>query len=373
MTSTTQRPATAKQLSYLRVLAQRTGTTFTPPASSRHASREIERMRGLKAERTDPRERGESLDRYAAAPDDEEPSGRTAVPTGPGRTPHSRQAPGSEKPRSRTARATVIASHTRGGSPRQVITVAIAGRTLVIDRSPARGDARVLARLEPEEPQENARLIARMYIADTTSSPPRRVTAADLKSPERAPVDPAPVRWETPLIAGIGATFQIQRAATGGIAVVRWTKTRGRGESPAAAVPLRQVVAQLEDYQPAIAMTRAAIDANDQDPQVSVVKLKAELQRLTESRIVLNRRLREHVQRAVEHDQTTMSAIAVRCGRFRTSDRGGRTGETSWLARRIGVLAEAGAARPTPWVHTDVLAVIARDGLGINPCEAELG
>jgi hypothetical protein len=254
-----------------------------------------------------------------------------------------------------------------------VITVSIAGRTLVIDRAAAGGDARLLAQLAPEEPQGNARLIARMYIADKTSSPPRRATAADLQSPERPPVDPAPVRWETPLIAGIGATFQIQRTSTAAIAALRWTETRSRVASPTAAVPLRQVIAQLEDYQPAIAMTQAAIDANDQDPLVSVVKLKAELQRLTESRIVLNRRLREHVQRAVEHDQTTMSAIAVRCGRFRTSDRGGQTGETSWLARRIGVLPEAGAARPTPWVHTDVLAVIARDGLGINPCEAELG
>ena len=47
MSNTTVKPATAKQLRYLRALAQKTGTTFTPPATSREASREITRMRSL--------------------------------------------------------------------------------------------------------------------------------------------------------------------------------------------------------------------------------------------------------------------------------------------------------------------------------------
>jgi hypothetical protein len=51
--------------------------------------------------------------------------------------------------------------------------------------------------------------------------------------------------------------------------------------------------------------------------------------------------------------------------------RGRESGETSWLARRIGQLPEAGQPRPTPWVHNDVLALIARDGLGISPREVE--
>jgi len=37
-------PATPKQLRYLRVLAERTGTTFTPPGTSQEASRAIEQM-----------------------------------------------------------------------------------------------------------------------------------------------------------------------------------------------------------------------------------------------------------------------------------------------------------------------------------------
>ena len=68
----------------------------------------------------------------------------------------------------------------------------------------------------------------------------------------------------------------------------------------------------------------------------------------------------------------TMSVIAIRCGRIKRDPNGRESGETSWLARRIGVAPEAGAPRPTPWIHTDVLALIARDGLGIAPAEAEL-
>lgn len=43
-----QSPApTAKQLSYLRRLAEQTGTTFTPPQTRGQASREIKRLKAL--------------------------------------------------------------------------------------------------------------------------------------------------------------------------------------------------------------------------------------------------------------------------------------------------------------------------------------
>jgi hypothetical protein len=46
MTSTTPaRPATRKQLAYLRALAAKTGQTFTPPRTSAEASREIQRLK----------------------------------------------------------------------------------------------------------------------------------------------------------------------------------------------------------------------------------------------------------------------------------------------------------------------------------------
>jgi len=68
-----------------------------------------------------------------------------------------------------------------------------------------------------------------------------------------------------------------------------------------------------------------------------------------------------------------MSEIATRCGRRKLDANGNHSGETSWLARRIGILPEGGKSTPTPWVSSDVLALIARNGLGIAPREAELG
>ena len=50
---------------------------------------------------------------------------------------------------------------------------------------------------------------------------------------------------------------------------------------------------------------------------------------------------------------------------------GNESGETSWLARRLGLLPEGGKERPTPWIHSDVLALIARRGLGLSPREVE--
>jgi hypothetical protein len=67
-----------------------------------------------------------------------------------------------------------------------------------------------------------------------------------------------------------------------------------------------------------------------------------------------------------------MSEIAIRCGRRKWDQRGCESGETSWLARRIGMLPEGGESEPTPWVHSDVLALIACNGLGLAPCEVEL-
>ena len=42
----------------------------------------------------------------------------------------------------------------------------------------------------------------------------------------------------------------------------------------------------------------------------------------------------------------------MRCGRTKRDRRGGLSGETSWLGRRIGELPEGGEAEPTPWIHS---------------------
>jgi hypothetical protein len=85
----------------------------------------------------------------------------------------------------------------------------------------------------------------------------------------------------------------------------------------------------------------------------------------------LNRGLREAVEREVRAGMS-MSEIATRCGRMKADRNGNRSGETSWLARRIGQMPEGGHARPTPWIHSDTLALIAREGLGVSPREVEL-
>ncbi len=61
----------------------------------------------------------------------------------------------------------------------------------------------------------------------------------------------------------------------------------------------------------------------------------------------------------------------MRCGRLKHDAAGNCSGETSWLARRLGMMPEGGREQPTPWVHSDVLALIARDGLGLSPREVE--
>src|ERR1019366_5118383 len=73
----THRGPTPKQLRYLRVLAEQTGTTFAPPTSSAEASREIDRLAALKRERGTHRELPDSAEQvvYATAPAPDETSG----------------------------------------------------------------------------------------------------------------------------------------------------------------------------------------------------------------------------------------------------------------------------------------------------------
>jgi hypothetical protein len=82
--------------------------------------------------------------------------------------------------------------------------------------------------------------------------------------------------------------------------------------------------------------------------------------------------LRETVQRELRLGALSMSEIALRCGRVKHDRRGNTSGQTSWLARRIGQKPEGGGDRPCPWIHSDVLALIARDGLRLSPHEVEL-
>ena len=66
------KPPTAKQLTYLRALAERTGRTFAMPRTRKDASVEIRKLKASPAEsRVERRiERGEIADAVAAGPQD---------------------------------------------------------------------------------------------------------------------------------------------------------------------------------------------------------------------------------------------------------------------------------------------------------------
>jgi len=72
-TTKSHRPPTAKQLRYLRALAEQTGTSFTTPHSSTEASREICRLRGRRA----------SDGRYVEVPDDHDGERQLIYATAP--------------------------------------------------------------------------------------------------------------------------------------------------------------------------------------------------------------------------------------------------------------------------------------------------
>jgi hypothetical protein len=135
---------------------------------------------------------------------------------------------------------------------------------------------------------------------------------------------------------------------------------------------VRDAIAALESYEPIRTLTASAIRRHRIDGVASVALLRAELVRVNESPIVLNRSIREAVLAKTERDALSMSEIAMRCGRIKRDPAGNESGETSWLARRVGLLPEGGHDTPTRWIHTDVLALIARDGLGVSPREVEV-
>jgi hypothetical protein len=391
--SNQSQPATSKQLAYLRALAHETGTTFVTPRDRRQASREIDRINRLKRQNgrhVEPAHRPSREMTYATAPDSSEIEGwgssarwRTstpretrpsAAPGRPGATSNTDGADPHDAPVSPAARLACYRDDS--GVTRELVTVRLSDATLVIDRVPdSHEDARLVGRLGDDEAPENAQLLARLYLADPSRGSCRRVTWEDLQVEhvDASTVQVPGPRWDAPLVAGIGLILRVQVVTADATRKeIRWTRAAASEPGTLEPVSLRCVIAELRDYHPAVAMTAAAIRTHEQRPGHSTFALRSELKRMTASPIVLNRRLRERVEHAVGDLGLTMSEIALRCGRSKRDKRGNESGETSWLARRIGQLPEAGAEHPTPWVHTDVLALIARDGLGVSPCEVEV-
>jgi hypothetical protein len=259
---------------------------------------------------------------------------------------------------------------------------------LVVDRDAVtRADGRLVAHLGSEEPADNAGLMCDLYLtggadrscrplapADLAAVPyadekhtdtsKRNVQVDEINSPDNGLIDdrqewlyrlePAPARMSIP--------------------EMRWQQSPAeRDERPARVLSLREVIASLESYEPALTISRKVLARHEEDPDISVSKLRAETQRVCASRIVLNRGLREATLDITKANGLSMSEIAIRCGRVKRDARGNVSGETSWLSRRLGLAPEGGKSHPTPWIHSDVLALIARRGLAISPREVELG
>ena len=278
-------------------------------------------------------------------------------------------------PRRRSARDLLLGGYTDPhGQPREVIARAgAAGSTLVIDRDRASGgDQRLVAHLGADEPAANAALVCNRYLQDTAAGH-GGCRALDAEDSRIAPFEHSPGLERTPphassaeLVDRLGSAFALEplRSALS-IPELRWCR---RGQP----VSVREAIASLESYEPVRALTLHALTLHGRSDAISTTVLRAELTRVQDSPIVLNRRLREVVLATVERQQLSMSEIAIRCGRVKHDRKGNQSGETSWLARRVGLLPEGGHSTPTPWIHSDVLALIARHGLGVSPREVEL-
>ncbi len=279
-----------------------------------------------------------------------------------------------------TAEHSVLGRYVAEGRLREVLTQpGSAGSVLVVDRDvSSEGDLRLVAHLGADEPPGNAALACRDYLLYPSHRWCRRLTAEDLVV---APFGERPVQDEddaapapAPLCDRHGCTYLLGPADTGmSIPQLRWLRLGADRASAPEPVGVRDVVGSLEDYEPVRTLTVRALERHRGDQHVSTYTLGAELERLDASRIVLNRGLREAVV-AVVDSGVSMSEITVRCGRLKRSGGTAAGGDTSWLARRVGLMPEGGrGGRPTPWVHSEVLALIARRGLGISPREVELG
>jgi hypothetical protein len=268
------------------------------------------------------------------------------------------------------------------GRLRQVVALpGAAGSVLVVDRDAVTlGDRRLVAHLAGDEPCENAALVCCSYLRDPESRWCRRVTPADLEvapfaEAEQIALQAAAAPGAARLIDRQGRAYRLElRSARISIPVLRWCRSQpGVEVGLSEPVSMREAIATLESYEPVRALTLRALALHHEDHTVSTTMLRVERERIDASQIVLNRGLRRAVLAATEGRGLSMSEIAIRCGRIRHDSRGNPSGETSWLARRLGIMSEGGKNTPTPWIHSDVLALIARCGLGISPREVELG
>lgn len=269
----------------------------------------------------------------------------------------------------------------RDGHRRELVAIRAAhGSTIVLDRDAATlSDRRLVAHLGADEPPENAALVCRHYLDDPAGRWCRPLSPEDLLAAEVGADAGGLIHADADASSAIeadGWRYQLLATPDGRSSrQLRWCRQAlepGRSAEGWQQVRLRDVVGALESYEPMRTVTaRALVDRGD-EPRLLLRRLSSEYERLCTSPIVLNRRLRESVVRSIERDGVSLSELALRCGIVKRDSRGRVSGETSWLARRIGLMAEGGHQLPTPWIHSDVLALIARRALRLSPREVEV-
>ena len=253
------------------------------------------------------------------------------------------------------------------------------GSVLVLDRDATTlRDRRLVAHLAADEPQGNAELVCGHYLKDVRGRWCRRMRPEDLRiSPLACETEDTrqDLNSKDALVAGRDGNLYRLSLVQGDRCIPQMRWCRGAAESDDRRwrqTSLREVIGAVESYEPMRALTEQAIALHDNDHSVSITRIRAELKRVEGSPVVLNRRLREVVLDAVDRGGISMSEIALRCGVVKRDRRGKVSGETSWLARRIGIMPEGGEKAITPWIHSEVLGSIARKGMRISPREVEL-
>jgi hypothetical protein len=249
------------------------------------------------------------------------------------------------------------------------------GSILVLDRDAATlGDRRLVAHLGADEPSGNAALVCASYLDHLRQGGGRcrAVTPADFRV-QPYPAEDADLSADSGAVDESGRVYTLAPVATGmTIPELRWRRqARDTSADGAQVVSVRQSVAALQSYEPIRTLTRRALAQDLDDGLLSTVVVRSELARIERSPIVLNRKLREVTLACMRREGLSLSEIAIRCGRIKRDGASGQSGETSWLARRLGLLPEGGKDMPTPWIHTDTLALIARRGLGVSPRDVE--
>jgi hypothetical protein len=249
---------TARQLRYLKALAEQTGTSFAYPRTRAQASAEIDRLRCLSEEC----EHGvleEPTPAYATALQPDEVSGfgsgaswrarsragaAHAVRPSASRDSHPRGPAASRSDFTPTVRRLGSYAAAGTGEARELVSVPGAGGgTLIVDRvARSLGDARLVARLTPEEPRENALIVCRMYLGDETRGRCRRLSAEDLDA-DASDASAASAPADASLLDAEGRVYRIREVSChASLPEVRWTRSceRGREDGFAPLTLLRQ-------------------------------------------------------------------------------------------------------------------------------------